>query len=63
MRLNRVKVKTLLAQKDMRQKDIIEISGLTRSTISAVFNGKSCAKETAEKIADSFGVNLEQILE
>ena len=63
MRLNRVTVKTLLAQKDLKQKDIVEKTGLTRNTVSSIFCGKSCSQETAEKIAAGLGVDLVEILE
>ena len=63
MRLDRVTAKTLLVQKDLKQKDLVEKTGLTRNTVSAVFCGKSCTQETAERIAKALDVELVEILE
>ena len=63
MRVDRIAVRILMLQKNLKQKDVIEKSGMTRSTISPVLCGKSCSKETAEKIAAALNVDLNQIIE
>lgn len=61
MRLDMVKVVATMKEKEMRQKDLMEKSGLSRNTISAICNGKSCTEETAKRIADAFGVKVEEL--
>ena len=63
MRLDRIKIRMLLMQKDMRQNDLVELSGVGRNTISAVLNGKGCTSETAQRIAAGLRVELNDILE
>lgn len=61
MRLDMVKVVATMKEKGMRQKDIMERSGLSRNTISAICNGKSCTDDTAKKLAEAFGVKVEEL--
>jgi putative transcriptional regulator len=62
MRLNRISVISLLAEKDMQRKDLAEKTGISRNTISAVCNGKSCSAATAQKISRALGVDVESII-
>lgn len=63
MRIDRVKLTTALASKGLKVYELAEISGLSRGTITAVKNGKSCSTETAEKLAKGLGTNVEWLLE
>ena len=55
MRINRVAFAAALARKDLNVKRLAELSNVSRATITAVKNGKSCSGETAEKLAAVLG--------
>lgn len=41
---------------------LAEKSGVSRATLSAVKNGKSCSYDTAVKIAKALGVDVNEII-
>lgn len=43
-------------KKDMTQKRLAELSGVSRATINYIKSGKSCTDEVGRKIAKGFGV-------
>lgn len=55
MRINREKLAVAMIRRDMTQKRLAELSGVSRITITAVAGGKSCSKETADKLASVLG--------
>ena len=60
-----VKMKTpemaaAMAREGLNIRQLSELTGLSRSTISAIRNGKNCSPETAQKLAAVLG---NQILE
>ena len=55
MRIDRVTLAAALARADLNVKRLAEKSGVSRVTITAVKNGKSCSKDTAEKLAAVLG--------
>ncbi|MCD7882135.1 MAG: helix-turn-helix domain-containing protein [Lachnospiraceae bacterium] len=63
MRVDRIKFNTELLRRDMTQKQVCELSGLSRPTVNAVANGRSCSKTTAEKIAAALQIDLSEITE
>ncbi len=60
--INTELLRTLLFRKKWSQVTLAKESGLSRATISAVCNGRSCSLETAKAIADALGVTLDSIL-
>lgn len=62
MKINDELIRTLLFRKRLTQKELAKLSGVSRTSISAVCNGKSCTLETAASIADALGVTLDSIL-
>lgn len=60
MRIDRVKFAAALAQADLNVKQVAEKTGLSRGTITGVKTGKSCTKETAEKLAELLGREIIQ---
>ena len=58
MRINRVVFAAALASKDLKVYELAEKSGVSRPTITAVKSGKSCSKDTAEKLAAVLGRNI-----
>lgn len=63
MRIDRVKLAAELARRDMTQKRLAELSGVSRATINYVRAGKSCTDEVGRKIAKTLGVKPEEIIE
>ena len=63
MRIDRIKLVTELARQDLNQKQLAELSGVSRATISYVRAGKSCTNEVGNKIAEALNVPIEQLLE
>lgn len=63
MKINRLKLICLMAENDLQIKDVSELSGVSRATISSIKSGKTCADTTAFKIAAALGVKIEDIIE
>ncbi len=58
MRIDRVAFATALARADLNVKRLAELSGVSRGTITSVKTGKSCNRETAEKLAAVLGRDI-----
>ncbi len=58
MRIDRVAFATALARADLNVKRLSELSGVSRCTITSVKSGKSCSRETAEKLAAVLGRDI-----
>lgn len=58
MRIDRVSFAAALARKDLKVKQLAEMTGVSRATITAVKNGKSCAKDTADKLVAILGMDI-----
>lgn len=63
MRLDRVKLILLIAEKDLTLTKLSELSGVSRQTLSCVKQGKRCTLETANKIARALNVDVREIAE
>lgn len=63
MKISKQKACVEMARKSLRQTDVADKAQISRATYNAVLNGKSCRVETAKKIADALGVNIEKIVE
>ena len=55
MRINKVALAAEMARVDMNCKQLAALSGVSRVTITSIKSGKSCSKETAEKLARVLG--------
>ena len=55
MRIDRVKLAAEMAIADLNVKRLSELSGLSRATVTGVKSGKSCSKDTADKLAAVLG--------
>lgn len=62
LRIDRIKFAVELTRADITILELSKRSGVSRMTISAVRGGKSCKRETAEKIAAGLGVSLDRLL-
>lgn len=60
MRIDRIALVAALARKDINCKRLGELAGVSRATITAVKSGKSCSRETAEKLAAVLGQGIIQ---
>lgn len=58
MRIDRVKFAAALARKDLTVKQVAELSGVSRVTVSSVKTGKSCSQATADKLARVLGRDI-----
>ena len=58
MRIDRVAFAVAATRADMNMTQIAERSGLSRATISAIRGGKTCAPNTAAKIAAVLGISV-----
>ena len=63
MRIDRVKLVAELARRYLSQKELAEQSGVSRTTINNIKNGKSCSEEVGQRIARALGVDVIEILE
>ena len=58
MRIDRVKFAAALARLDLNGNQLAEKAGVSRGTVTAVRTGKSCSKETADKLAAVLGRDI-----
>lgn len=58
VRIDRVALIAEMARRDISCNRLVELSGVSRVTITAVRNGKSCSQETAEKLAAVLGRDI-----
>lgn len=62
MRLNRRKLIVTMMDKDINIKQLAEKASLSRGTVSSIKNGKSCTKETLNKIAVALEIDAMELL-
>ena len=58
VRIDRVAFAAALARADLNVKRLAEKSGVSRVTISAVKGGKSCSKDTADRLSAVLGRDI-----
>ena len=58
MRIDRVAFAAALARRDINQKRLAELPGVSRVTITAVKSGKTCSEDTARKLAAVLGPEI-----
>lgn len=63
MRIDKIKLRIELLKREMTQKELSDISGVSRATISGIVCGRSCSRDTAEKIATALKVPLSKLEE
>lgn len=61
MRIDRVKLIGLMAEKEISVNELAAKSGLTISTISNIRSGKTCSNKTGAAIAKALQVEIESI--
>lgn len=63
MRLSRTKIQLLMAKACTTQGTLADKAGISRQTLSAVMNGRSCRPELLGRIARALEVEPEEIIE
>lgn len=63
MRINSIKLVTEMMKRGVNQKELAEMSGVSRVTVGYVKNGKSCSKETLGRIAKALGVDPVELID
>ena len=63
MRINKTKISLSMAERDMLQKDLAELAGMSRGNISTLINGKNCQARTIFKIAKAINIDATEIME
>ena len=61
--INRVALIAGMAKRNINCNQLVELSGVSRVTITAARSGKSCSRKTAEKLAAGLGVPVTEIIE
>ena len=62
MKIKVFRLKCLIADKGLSTVEFTERAGISRNTLSSVFNGKSCSVSTAAQLAKALNVPLEEIV-
>lgn len=63
MRIDRIKFVSAMVRRDMTQKRLAELTGVSRVTVNGIANGRSCTADTAGRIAAALGVDVTELLE
>ena len=63
MRIDRKKLMIKMIDKNLNVQELAKVCGISRVTASNVKCGKSCSKETVEKISHVLGCSAENLLE
>lgn len=58
MRIDRIKFVCELTRRDWTIKQLSEVTGLSRNTLTAIKSGKSCTESTAKSIAKALQLPL-----
>lgn len=58
MRINRERFAAALVRLDLNGNQLAEKAGVSRGTVTAVRTGKSCSKETADRLAAVLGEDI-----
>lgn len=56
-------LKHIMVDRDLKLRQLQEISGVSKQTLSAVSNGKSCSYETAVKLAKALNLDVMELIE
>lgn len=63
MRIDRVKLIAEMARQNIRIQDLADKALVSRVTITAMRNGKSCNANSARRVAQALGVSMESLME
>ena len=63
MNIDKKKLRHVMIDRDVGQKQLSELSGVSRAVVNNVCCGRSCTSTTAFKIADALQIPLEELVE
>lgn len=63
MKLNRKKVLIIMAKLETNQRQVADKANISRQSLSAAMNGKSCRPESIGKIANALGCKIEDLID
>lgn len=63
MRIDRKKLVVAMLDRNLNQKQLAELAGISRMTVNGVKNGRSCSQCTGECIANALDIPLEKLIE
>lgn len=63
MKISKSKLSILMAQNNINFIRLAESSGVSRTTLSYINNGKSCRPEVVSKIANALNTNITELIE
>ena len=63
MRLKHKMLNHIMIDKSMKLRRLQELTGISKATLSAVKNGKTCSFATAAKIAKALDVDVMELIE
>ena len=63
MRLKKNMLKHIMVDRDLKLRQLQQLSGVSKQTLSAVSNGKSCSFETAVKLAKALNLDVMELIE
>lgn len=61
MRLDEKKLRIEAFKQNLSQVELMKKTGVSRATLSKVYNGGSCSLDTAFKISEVLGIELDQL--
>ena len=62
MKINKMKINGLMADAEITLKELSELTGISKQTLSTLKTRGTCATKTAGKIAKAFNIPVEEIL-
>lgn len=63
MRIKKIRLAVAMAEQDMNFIKLSKACGVSRQTLSAINNGKSCKPDVAGKIARALGVDVTELID
>lgn len=63
VRIDRSKLCLIVLKNDLTFKELSDLSGVSRQTLSAVKSGKRCSGDTAKKIASALNMDVCDLME
>ena len=62
MKLDVLKIKLIMARKELNQTDLAKKCGMRRQVLNAIFIRETCTLKTIGKIANALGVDVTEIV-
>lgn len=62
MRLDTKKLRIEAVEQNLSQIELMEKTGISRATLSKVYNGGSCSLNTAFKICKALNIDLDELV-